>query len=221
MKKLILIYTIFSISIIMFVDLFLEVDYITKSILRILFFVVIPVIYIIDNENINLIDYFKVSKLSTLKYGLFYGLLSFLFILIAYYLLKDFLDMNSLIETANKYNVDKTNIIYISLYLCIINAFQEEFFFRGFIFKTLNDEGETKLGYLLSSLTFSIYHLGVIMAWFNIFLLIVAILAMSLFASLLNYINTKTDGFLNSYIVHIFIDISIMIIAYQFVNEYL
>jgi len=115
-------------------------------------------------------------------------------------------------EFKNKYQLTGFKFIAASVYLVVVNAFLEEYFFRGFIFFNLENK---KFTYIFSSSAFSIYHISNFKNWFSTDLLVFLPLA-GLFLSglLFNYLDEKSGDIYNSYIPHFFADLAIVIIGF-------
>ena len=97
----------------------------------------------------------------------------YFFIIILFFLLRDYIDLdvirNNLLA---KENITASNFVYVSLYISFVNSFLEELFFRGFMFLSLAKSGSRRFAYSISSLAFSLYHVAIISAWFNIWIFI-------------------------------------------------
>jgi membrane protease YdiL (CAAX protease family) len=81
------------------------------------------------------ITYLKPKNLSEYKIGIYLSIIGFLGIFIVFFLLKDWIDLKSIQrDFINKYQLGGLKFFVASFYLVFINAFIEEYFFRGFIF---------------------------------------------------------------------------------------
>ncbi|WP_369404955.1 CPBP family intramembrane glutamic endopeptidase [Piscibacillus salipiscarius] len=79
----------------------------------------------------------------------------------------------------------------------------EEFYFRGFIFLKFYQSGYHVLGYIFSSALFAIYHVAIFATWFNFELILLALAGLFVVGLIFNWLNTKSNNFLNSWILHI------------------
>ena len=75
--------------------------------------------------------------------------------------------MSSLSENIG---VKSSNFIFVAIYISFANSLLEEFFFRGFAFLKLKEVSSRKFAYIFSALAFSIYHLAMMIGWFDIVL---------------------------------------------------
>lgn len=161
-------------------------------------------------EGLNL----KKLKISDFKLGLLLGLFSFSVIVIAYLVLKGWIDFNAIAqELQSKSKITPSNFIGIGLYIIIINSFLEEFFFRGFIFLNLYKEGYKKLAYAYSSVLFGVYHIAIFKTWFDPFLIGIALFGLVSVGIIFNWLDTKSNNFTNSWLVHGLADGAIILIG--------
>jgi len=214
MRRLYLILgSLISVLILYTIEQLLEVNYLIKTISKIIIFISIPFIYFrfIKNSKFTKALNFKDANI---KLGVLLGFLSFSFIFIGYFIFKSNIDFSSIInELQSKSKITPSNFLFIGAYITFGNSFLEEFFFRGFIFLNLYEEGYKKTGYIFSSLLFAIYHISIFKTWFNIWIMLVAILGLFTVGIVFNYINTFSRNFINSWIVHILADSAIILIG--------
>jgi membrane protease YdiL (CAAX protease family) len=95
----------------------------------------------------------------------------------------------------------------------LINSFLEEFFFRGFVFLNVYETGNKGWAYLFSALLFALYHIAIFATWFNIPLMLLALFGLMVIGFVFNYLDTLSNNFLNSYLVHIFANLAIVLIG--------
>jgi len=203
------------------VEQVLVVDYITKTISKLVLFTVIPYIYLKFVKKSSIKDALKLKKIqtSTFRLGLILGLVSFAVIMVAYFILREYIDFNSIAqELQSKSKITPSNFTFIGLYIIFGNSFLEEFFFRGFIFLNLFNMGHKKLAYIFSSVLFGVYHVAIFKTWFNPFLIGLALLGLISVGIIFNWLDTKTENFINSWIVHILADSAIIIIGMRMFN---
>ena len=164
----------------------------------------------------KILDQFKYMKFRDFKAILGLSIGVYFFIIILFFLLRDYIDLdvirNNLLA---KENITTTNFVYVSLYISFVNSFLEELFFRGFMFLSLTKSGSRRFAYLISSLAFSLYHVAIISAWFNIWIFILIIVGLMFVGYIFNYITEKLDSFLASWIVHIFANLAINTIGFM------
>ncbi len=207
--------TIVTILLLYIVDQVLLVSYVQKACIKIVLFGVFPILYLLKNKENFLKDSFKgVGKKKRIIQDLVLGCTIFILIYAIYYIMQSSLDQKTIVEEfGSKYQIDKTNIIYYSLYITFINSFMEEFFFRGFVFLNLKKNGNKRLGYFFSSIAFAIYHIANFQNWVSIGAFAVISLGLFVGGIIFNYLDDRTNSFVSSWSVHIFADLSIVFIG--------
>ena len=211
MKKNIFItaFTIIFVSILYYVDVALELSYFLKVLIKI----GLLIGSFILGKRIGLDFSFLKPTRKAYKKGLAVSVLAFTAIIIGFLVVRNYLDYQVMIdEFKNKYQLTGFKFFAASAYLVVVNAFLEEYFFRGFIFFNLKNR---KFAYIFSSSAFSIYHISNFKNWFSNDLLVFLPLA-GLFLSglLFNYLDEKSGDIYNSYIPHFFADLAIVIIGF-------
>lgn len=213
MKKqfFIILYSILFVITLFFVDHILKISYFNKVLLKISLIILSLVISkSIFHMSFN---YLKPKKLSKYKIGIYLSIISFISIFIGFFLLKDWINLGSIkSDFINKYQLDGMKFFIASFYLIFINAFLEEYFFRGFIFFNFYNR---KFAYLFSSILFSVYHLSNFINWFDKpIILVLPLVGLFIVGIIFNYLCSLTDDIFHSYIPHLFADLAIVIIGY-------
>lgn len=214
MRKIYLIIgALISVLILYTIEQFYGASYIVKTSSKIIIFILVPFIYFRFIKGIKFTKTLKLNE-TNLKLGIILGIISFLFVLIGYFFFKESIDFSSIINELNsKSKINKFNFLFVGIYITLGNSFLEEFFFRGFIFLNLYEEGYKKTGYIFSALLFSIYHISIFKTWFNIWIMIIALIGLFTIGIIFNYIDTLSKNFMNSWIVHILADTAIILIG--------
>jgi uncharacterized protein len=217
-RKYIISSTLIACIILYIIEQRVQVNYAIKTLLKLIFFTAIPAIYIkyVKKESLEVSYRLKVLNKGKLKVGLLSGILFFVIVISAYYVVQGEIDLNSIAEELqNKLKVTPMNFIFIALYITFGNSFLEEFFFRGFIFLNLYKLNSKKTAYVYSSLLFGIYHIGIFRTWFNLPITLLALFGLISVGFLFNWMDTKSENFLNSWIAHIFADTAVMLIGFR------
>lgn len=215
-KQIITIVVIISIccAIMAVVDGIIQPDYTVKSAIKILVFLIAPVIYSLCDKELNLRRIFRRNKKGVgLTIGLAVGV--YLIILGAYYAGKDIFDFSGITEslTAN-IGVTGERFVWIALYISFINSFLEEFFFRGFAFLTIKKLTSRKFAYIFSSFMFALYHVAMMIGWFSIGVYFITMVGLFVGGLLFNYLNEKNETIYNSWMVHMFANFAINTIGF-------
>ncbi len=212
-RYFIIVSSILACVVLYFIEQVLVMSYLVKTISKIAFFISIPYIYRFLINGSSASNRIKLNK-KELYIGTGLGILCFVVLMLAYFILKDVIDLNTIAnELQTKSKVNPSNFLFVAFYITFINSFLEEFFFRGFVFLNLFMLGYKKLAYIFSSVLFAIYHIGIFKNWFNPWLIALAIFGLVSVGFIFNYIDTKSKSFINSWIVHILADAAIMLIG--------
>lgn len=187
----------------------MKAQYLVKSIFKIFLFLIFPFAYSRYDKNVNLKLLFKQNK-QGLVIAFLSGISVFVIILGAYFLLGRFFDLSNITLSLTKnIGVNKNNFLWISIYISFINSLLEEFFFRGFSFFTLKENSSRKFAYIFSSLAFAIYHVAIMIGWFDIILFALALSALFVGGLIFNYFNEKYENIYISWLIHMFANFAI------------
>jgi membrane protease YdiL (CAAX protease family) len=130
--------------------------YVFTSILKISLFFGIPLILLGKNVNV----FFKKSK--SLKVPFILGVSVIVVVVVIFLILRKFLDENLIISALNHNGITSQNFPYVFIYIVAVNAFSEEFFFRGFVFLTLRNQGWERFSFVYSAVLFALYHVSIL-----------------------------------------------------------
>ncbi len=211
-KKLIVLLSSLSITLLFIIEQILSFEYIYKTIAKVfIFFVVLFIFHYITKSKTT---YIATRRIDTrrLKVGTGLGIGAFLILISAYLFLKDHIDFTQISENLAQKNITGDTFLFISIYIIIANSFLEEIFFRGFIFKNLQQEHRL-FAYIYSSFLFAIYHTAIFLTWFNIGLFLLALFGLFTIGLVFNWLNENSSNIYNSWLVHIIADSAIIIIA--------
>lgn len=213
MKKIIIGSSLIFCTILYIIEQVLEVNYGIKTGAKWVLFIGMPLLlnHFIKKEKKEK----QVDKKGILL-GLLFGIISFSVIVVAYIFLKEIIDFNSIVtEMKTKSKITPENFIFIAIYVTFGNSLVEEFFFRGYIFLNLYQEGKKKIAYIYSSGLFSVYHLAIFQSWFEWHVMVLALFGLFVIGFIFSWLNTKTNTFFNSWIVHILADTAIVLIGFK------
>ncbi len=196
------------------VDAVIVPHYFIKSLIKLFLFLVGPIITFIIYKDIEYKSILKINKKCILK-SLGLGISIFIFILVSYFILGNIFDLSNITNSlTNDIGVNIDNYLYVSIYISIVNSFLEEFFFRGFSFLILKKYSSFRLSLFFSSITFSLYHIAIMISWFNIWTLLLLIVVLFIGGLIFNYINLKYENIYSSWLVHMFANIAINILGF-------
>lgn len=197
-----------------FVETLVEPAYIVKSSLKVVVFLVLPLLFakaagIKLFENFFALDKNNVLKLLLLGSGI-YAL-----IFAAYALTKNIFDYTSLVHSLSAdQKVDNGSFIGVALYISFCNSFLEEFLFRFVSFIHLSKYTARKTAYIFSSVLFALYHVAMIASSFPPLLLFFALIGLAVGGLIFDYADAKNETLYNSWIIHMFADFALMTIWY-------
>lgn len=199
------------------IEQLLQVSYLVKTIAKIGVFLFLPLLYIkyIIKQPILQFLNLKSFDLKNLRLGFLLGLVSMGIVIGAFLIFQSFINTGTIIDDLQtRMKVTPEIFIYIAIYITFGNSLLEEFYFRGFIFLNIYKTKYKVLAYLFSSLLFAFYHIAIFATWFNIWLILLALLGLFIVGLVFNWLNTKSENFLNSWILHILADVGVMLIGF-------
>lgn len=199
-----------------YVEQEIGVNYLIKTGIKLLMFILIPGIYYIltRDKNIYISSNTRAREKGSLLLGFLFGILFLIILLAAYYILQAFIDFKPIIgELETKLKITPLNFIFVGIYITLCNSFIEEFFFRGFVFLGIYRAERSVSAYLYSSLLFALYHIMIFKSWFTPPLFLLALLGLFLVGLFFSWMDTKSRSFLNSWIAHMLADAGIILIG--------
>ncbi len=213
MNKNTIIYSLFSIVALVVLEEVFVLEYIPKQILRISLFLIVPLfgIYVLRKSNLKTEIKFEKPTLQELKLPILVSIVIFIGTIGGYFMLQFMFDADVVVQGGEELGITPSNIWIWAVYLVFFNSLIEEFFFRGYIFYTL-EKNSYKLAIIVSSVLWAVYHVIIFMTLFPIYTVIFTIVGLSIIGVLLAYINRFGKSFINSWIVHIFADIAVVIV---------
>ncbi len=215
-KKAILMVALVSVFcvIMAIIDGILKANYFTKSVLKLVLFLILPFIYSFFDKDIKIKENFIPEK-KGMKSAVFLCGLVYIVILGGYMLLKDVFDFSAITGAlSDNIGVTGKNFVFVSIYISFVNSFLEEFFFRGFAFLTLKRITGRKFAYLFSSLVFAIYHIAMMIGWFSFDMFIIVMAGLFAGGLIFNYLNEKSECIYPSWFVHMFANFAINTVGF-------
>ena len=186
------------------VDAVVQPGYAVKSAIKIVMFLLIPVIYGITNKQANIKKLIKPDK-KGFAIAIALGLAVYAVVLGAYFAFRNVFDFSALTKSLNETTgVNKSNFIWVALYISFINSLLEEFFFRGFSFITLKKYTSRKFAYIFSSLVFALYHIAMMIGWFGIPVILISLVGLFVGGMIFNRFDEKNENIYLSWLIHMF-----------------
>ncbi len=201
-------------AIMLVVDGIIRPTYAVKSAIKILFFLVCPLIYAHKYKEIDIKSILKWDS-KQMRFTFLLGFGVFAIILGAYFVIRNFFDFTPIADLlVQNAGVTGKTFIFVAIYISFVNSLLEEFFFRGFAFLTLKKVTSRKVAYIVSSFAFAVYHIAMMDGWFSIGLFALAMAGLAIGAAIFNYLNEKTGTIYNSWIVHMFANFAINTVGF-------
>ncbi len=196
------------------IETVIEPAYFVKSVLKIIFFLFVPVVIIKLQKEKVFTDSFSLNKKSLLKLsGL--GLIIYVIIMAAFFLTRGIFNYPSLVNSLSAdQNVSQNSFIWVALYISFCNSLLEEFLFRFVAFIKLSEYTTKNAAYIFSLSMFALYHVAMIGGSFPVPLLLLALVGLAVGGGIFNYVDDKSRNIYNSWIIHMFADFAIMTIWY-------
>ena len=186
------------------VDGVIRPGYLTKSLIKLVLFLGLPLLCAHYDREIDLRRLFRVSR-NGVAAALGVGIAVYAMVLLAYVLARNVFDFSAL--TANltaQTGVKRDNFLLVALYISFVNSLLEEFFFRGFAFLTLKPKAGRGFAYGFSALTFALYHLAMIQGWFSVWVALLALVGLTLGGVIFNRFDERFDSIYLSWLIHMF-----------------
>ena len=206
---------IFSVSV-GFIDAVIHPGYFVKIPIKILFFLIFPIIFFAANKA----DFSEFKKIFIFRRGglfrsLLLGAAIYSVIVLGYFLTRNIIDFSNVTSNLTAgMGITADNFIYVSLYISFMNSFLEEFFFRGYGFMTLKKYTGRKFAYLFSSSVFAAYHVGMLIGMFRIGALLLLLLGLIAGGCIFNRLNELNDNIYPSWFVHMFANFAINTVGF-------
>ena len=181
-----------------------------------LFFLIPPLIYC-RVEGIHIFkDIFILKNWRRyLAFAVGLGVLSLIIFWGAYFSLRGVLEIDEELivrSTGEQFGVTRSNVLFVAPLTIFLNSLLEEFFHRGFSFGLLVKKNRW-LGYLLPASVFTVQHMLFIYQWSTPLKLTIAVVALFVFALVLQAIYEKAQSLVTPWVIHVIADIAMMGIA--------
>ena len=186
------------------VDAVIQPGYAIKSAIKIIMFLLIPIVYGLFLKEFNIKNLMKPDK-KGLCIALCLGFVIYGVVLGAYWIFKDVFDFSALTGSLNETTgVNKSNFIWVAIYISFVNSLLEEFFFRGFSFITLKKLTSRRFAYVFSSMAFALYHIAMMIGWFGLPVILISLVGLFLGGMIFNRFDEKSENIYLSWLIHMF-----------------
>ena len=186
------------------VDALWQPTYFVKSAVKIGLFLLLPALYGLYDREFRIKSLFTPDKrglgLALLLGGAVYGV-----VVGAYFLFRGIFDFSAITSSVtDAVGVSRDNFIPVAIYISFANSLLEEFFFRGFAFLTLKKVAGRRFAYLFGAGMFAVYHIAMMIGWFALPVVLLALLGLFLGGVIFSYFNERYDNIYLSWLIHMF-----------------
>ena len=186
------------------VDAVIQPGYAIKSAIKIIMFLLIPIVYGLFLKEFNIKNLMKPDK-KGLCIAICLGFVIYGVVLGAYWIFKDVFDFSALTGSLNETTgVNKSNFIWVAIYISFVNSLLEEFFFRGFSFITLKKLTSRRFAYVFSSMAFALYHIAMMIGWFGLPVILLSLVGLFIGGMIFNRFDEKSENIYLSWLIHMF-----------------
>ncbi|MBE6570388.1 MAG: CPBP family intramembrane metalloprotease [Ruminococcaceae bacterium] len=216
-KKLYILLAILLFSLaVTYIDAFVHPPYFSKIPIKILFFLVLPMLFFViwrdEWKEFKALFRFRSKGLLV---SLLLGVAIFGVILGGYFVTRGFIDFSGVTSSLTSgMGITADNFIWVAIYISIMNSFLEEFFFRGFGFITLKKFVNIKFAYLFSPVLFAVYHAGMLFGMFHPAVLVLIMSGLIIGGLIFNALNDKLGNIYPSWFVHMAANFAINTIGF-------
>ena len=186
------------------VDAVIQPGYAIKSAIKIIMFLLIPIVYGLFLKEFNIKNLMKPDK-KGFCIALCLGFVIYGVVLGAYWIFKDVFDFSALTGSLNETTgVNKSNFVWVAIYISFVNSLLEEFFFRGFSFITLKKLTSRRFAYVFSSMAFALYHIAMMIGWFGLPVILISLVGLFIGGMIFNRFDEKNENIYLSWLIHMF-----------------
>ncbi len=198
----ILLLSLVGVAIIGYFDGFAPIPYLWKACGKIVLFLSVPLVYGKLTPSVDYKTLFKLQKQPLLVGGaLGFGVICL--ILGTYFLLFPYLDFSAVEGQLDlRMNINESNFMIVAVYIALCNSFLEEFYFRGFLFFRLKAVSSPLFAHGASSVIFALYHVAIMVTWFDWWVFALCMLALVIGGVLFNLLDDGTESLYPSWLTH-------------------
>ena len=181
--------------------------YLYTSIAKVIIFISFPALYCAFTSDGNFKDMLSLFSMhgdrKNLRFSLLLGLGTFTFIVLLFTILLPLIDPAVVADALAANSITYRNAIFVFLYIVVINAALEQFFFRGFVFLFLHRKGFKRYAHGYSAVLFAVYHIPILFHAVSLEILILCTVGLTAAGLIFNALTLKCRGIGGSLIVHI------------------
>lgn len=203
-RNIIIAVTVLACGIMGVVDAVIQPGYLVKSLIKLLLFLCIPIVYSVFDKNCDLKKLFVPDKKGLLT-AVILGVGVYAAVVGAYFAFRGVFDFSALTSSlTSTTGVNKDNFIFVAIYISFVNSLLEEFFFRGFAFLTLKSVSGRKTAYIVSSALFALYHIAMMIGWFGLPVILLSMAGLFVGGIIFDFVNERYNNIYISWLIHMF-----------------
>ena len=197
-----------------YVEAVLAPGYVVKSTIKLVLFMVLPVLVLSKQKRVNLRNILKI-KGRQLMFPFLLGVGVYAFIIVTYYTIGRLFDFSQVADAiTGSSGVDQKEFIWVALYISFVNSLLEEFFFRGIGFLVLGCFASRRFAYFFSAAAFALYHVAIMSSWFSFYLFLLLLVSLFIAGLLFDRLNEKNRTIYPSWLVHMCANFAINTIGF-------
>lgn len=202
-KNIVIIITCIACAFMLVVDAIIQPGYFIKSVIKIALFLIFPFSFSLISKY-SLKSLFIPDKKGILT-AILMGVGVYAVVLSAFLIFRNIFDFSALTTSlTSTTGVNADNFIFVAIYISFANSLLEEFFFRGFSFLTLKNLSSRRFAYIFSSAFFAIYHIAMMIGWFSLPVILLALLGLFAGGLIFNFFNEKYNNIYLLWLIHMF-----------------
>ena len=181
--------------------------YLYTSTFKVIIFILCPLLYCKVSKDVKFKDLLSLFSMGgdkkNIRLAFIMGFGVFSFIVIVFTVLLPFLDSAAIIDALADNGITPGNAFFVFIYIVVINAALEQFFFRGFAFMTLYKLDFKRYAHVYSSVLFSFYHIPILFHVVGPGILILCTVGLIFAGLIFNVLAVRFNSITGSLIVHI------------------
>lgn len=218
-RNIIILITVIACVLMFVVDAVIQPGYAIKSFVKIVLFLLSPFLFSFFCKESNLKRLFLPDKKGLLTAALM-GVGVYAIVLLAFLIFKNVFDFSALTDSlTSTTGVNADNFIFVAIYISFANSLLEEFFFRGFAFLTLKKVSSRIFAYVFSAVIFAIYHIAMMIGWFSIWVILLALAGLFAGGIIFNFFNERYNNIYLSWLIHMFANFATNTIGFILFNQ--
>ena len=200
------------------VEWFIQPGYLIKTIIKVASFGGVMLLYS-SMTRTRLSEVIQLRKPERMRPLFLSILLFFVGMGILFFIFRSQINWDGIRQSlVQKEGLTKQNCFFVFAYIIVINSFLEEAFFRGFIPGLFPVKWP---GYLIGAILFSVYHIGIIGSWFNLFVFLVCVIGLVFVALFLQWLSIRHNSIVADWLVHAAANLAINVIGTLLIFEVL